>query len=44
VQAVCDSRGNSFENVVAVPKERADLLDRVRRANLKLRALAPSVK
>lgn len=39
VQAVYDRHADSFENVVAVPKERADLLDRVRRANMKSRAL-----
>jgi FkbM family methyltransferase len=44
VQAVYDRRVNSFENVVAVPKERADLLEKVRRANMKLRELKPSPK
>jgi FkbM family methyltransferase len=44
VQAVYDRRIDSFENVVAVPKERADLLDRVRRANMKLRALATNLE
>lgn len=42
VQAVYDRRVNSFENVVAVPKERADLLEKVRRVNMKLRVLNPS--
>jgi FkbM family methyltransferase len=44
VRAVYDRRGSSFENVVAVPKERKDLLDRVQQANLNLRPLPPSVR
>jgi FkbM family methyltransferase len=44
VQAVYDRRGTSFENVVAAPKERKDLLDRVQRSNLNLRPLSRSVR
>ncbi|MGB8541382.1 MAG: FkbM family methyltransferase [Candidatus Acidiferrales bacterium] len=42
VQAVYDRRGHSFENLLAIPKERVDSLDSVRRANLNLRSLASS--
>jgi FkbM family methyltransferase len=44
VQAVWENRTHSFENVIAVPRERADVLDRVRRARLSMRALAPSAQ
>jgi len=44
VQAVYDRRVNSFENVVAVPKERKDLVEKVRRASIKMRALSPNAE
>jgi FkbM family methyltransferase len=36
----CDRRSRSVENIVAIPKERADLLERIARAKLGLRSIA----
>jgi FkbM family methyltransferase len=44
VQAVWDRRAGSFENVIAIPRERTDLFDRLRRANLNLRPIPPSAQ
>src|SRR6266576_2399652 len=37
-QGLWDRRCNSVENIVAIPRERADLLERIARANLGLRS------
>ena len=39
-QGVCERRSNSFENIVAIPRERRDLLERIARVNLRFRAVS----
>jgi len=42
IQGVWDRRSSSMENIVAIPRERTDLFERIARANLGLRSITAS--
>lgn len=42
MQGVWDPRSSSLENIVAIPRERTDLLERIARAKLGLRSITAS--